>query len=199
MSAQLLDFPIKVSAASGDGDGPGPTDGFQFAGYNCPPDADPRLIGERLVNEVPRFSHLKEGEALIMFVFRMAPKARNKRTILGQISLPKFQGSLGDLAAWLLAIACQGHMPDYMMILDNEFWQAATPTMREALVFHELCHTIHETDKEGELRFNDAGRPVFGLQGHDLEEFNDVVARYGAWLPDVVTFANALRSGEQSE
>jgi hypothetical protein len=190
-------FPAgQVAPDTSDGDGPAAVDRFMFAGPNTPEAYDPRLVAAHLVDVTPRFSHLKEGEALIMFVFRMVPKLKAGRTILGQMCLPRFQGSLGDLAGWLLAIACQGTMPDYMMLLDREFWFAATSTQREALVFHELCHTVHEKDKEGELKFTDAGRPVFGLQGHDLEEFNEVVARYGAWLPDVEAFARALRDGE---
>lgn len=159
------------------------------------PDMSPQDIANRLVDEVPRFSHLKEGEAVIMFVMCDFKVNKKGRRVLGQISLPQFQGSMSKLCSWLLAMACEGHWPDYIMVLESEFWGNAQPKQREALVFHELCHTEHSVGKDGELKFKDDGRPVFGIQGHDIEEFNAVVERYGAWLPDIKLFAAALRDG----
>ena len=130
-----------------------------------------------------------------MVVFRALPKAKNKRMILGQIALPKFQGALGPFAEWMLAMTCGGEPPDFLVILDATFWATATAAQREALIFHELCHAIHDTTRDGELKFDDDGNPVWGLIGHDIEEFNSVVRRYGAGLPDVGAFADALAQG----
>ena len=53
----------------------------------------------------------------------------------------------------------------------------------------------HARDKEGELKFTPEGKPVWDIRGHDVEEFDDVVRRYGAWSPDVQRFIGALREG----
>ncbi len=158
-------------------------------------DDDPRPIVHHLVETVPRFMHLKAGEAVIMTVMRRFDKVKQGRTILGTMALPVAQGGMREMFSWLLAVTCGEVFPDFILTLDATFWSVATRMQREALVFHELCHCHHETDKEGELRFDDTGRPVFGIVGHDIEEFNDVVRRYGAWLGDVERFAQALREG----
>ncbi len=62
-------------------------------------------------------------------------------------------------------------------------------------MFHELLHAGHAGDKEGELRFTDDGRPVFEIVGHDIEEFDEVVRRYGVWESHIARFSDALREG----
>jgi hypothetical protein len=159
------------------------------------PESSPRIIAERLMNECPRFAHLVLGGVVVIYLFRGTVKRKGGRQILGSIHLPVFQGELGKLAYWMLNSIVHGPEPDFLMLLDWHFWAGATPMQREALVFHELCHTAHAVDREGELRFTDEGRPVFELRGHDVEEFGDVVARYGAWLPDIQFFFDAAVRG----
>jgi len=48
------------------------------------------------------------------------------------------------------------------------------------LVEHELHHVAHATDKWGNPAFyRDTGKPKLAIRGHDVEEFVDVVRRYG--------------------
>lgn len=63
-----------------------------------------------------------------------------------------------------------------------------------ALVEHELCHAAQDQDPFGSPRFTREGKPIFRLVGHDVEEFVEVVARYGADATGtraLVTAANA--------
>lgn len=160
-------------------------------------DLDPRPIMARLIAEKPRFADLRVGEAVIMVVIRRDELIRQHRRIAGTMMLVRgmFQGSSRNFGTWLLAMLCGGMLPDYVMTLDDEFWREATPIVREALVFHELCHCMHETDRNGELRFTEEGLPQWGIQGHDIEEFDDVVKEYGAWEPGIKSFIHALREG----
>jgi hypothetical protein len=158
-------------------------------------EADPRTIAGRLVKELPRFEPLRHGDATILFVMRRDQKLKAQKIILGTMSLPKFQGTLGPFAEWLLIKACGGELPDFIMVLDATFWQQASMIQREALVYHELCHAAHKVDKDGEPVFDDEGNPVWDIVGHDIEEFNEVVERYGAWLPDIAGFIAAARRG----
>ena len=155
---------------------------------------DPQPIAARLVRTDEKFEHLRHGNASVLFLMRRDEVVKNHRRILGTMNLPRFQGSLGPLASWARA-KLFGEVPDFIMILDAEWWTQATPLQREALVFHELLHADHMLDKEGEPRFDDEGNPIWGLRGHDIEEFNDVVERYGAWSPDIGRFIQAAHRG----
>ena len=55
-----------------------------------------------------------------------------------------------------------------------------------------------QVDREGAPRFDDEGRPVWGLQGHDVEEFAAVVRRYGAHNPDIQRFLAAADEYERA-
>lgn len=154
---------------------------------------DPRPIMARLVADAEDFEDLRAGEPAIMVLFRGIPKVKGGKLILGEMCLPNFQGSLGQVALWLLAKACQGELPDFLLILDREWWTEASEREREALIFHELCHCMIGLDRDGEKRFDDEGNPVWAIKAHDVEEFNSVARRYGAWQGDIRDFMEALR------
>ncbi len=155
---------------------------------------EPREIAGRLVGESEQFSDLRTGEAVILFLMRTETKIKAQMVVLGEMSLPRFQGGLASLGTWLLAKVC-GELPDYVMILDAEWWEQADAPKREALVFHELMHAAIKVDKEGEPKFTDDGKPVWDIRGHDIEEFNEVARRYGAWSPAIESFARAVLEG----
>lgn len=177
-------------------------DGEEFATaawFVLPEDGpnDPRPIVHRLVDELEEFADLRIGEALIMVVMRSIPASDGGKAVAGSMALPTWKGKygMGDLALWLLAKACGGEPPDFILLLDTTFWEGATPHQREALVHHELMHAKHATDRDGEKRFTEEGLPVWAIRPHDLEEFNQTVQRYGAWHDDITSFVGALRDG----
>jgi hypothetical protein len=155
---------------------------------------DPRPIAAQLVAECAEFNDLRLGEAAVLFLFRMETKDKNGKAVLGEMCLPRFQGSLAPLATWLLAKVCDG-IPDFLMILDRQWWVQADRMSRTALVFHELLHCTIAADKEGEQKFTDDGRPVWAIRPHDVEVFNEEVARFGAWHADIAAFIAAAREG----
>jgi hypothetical protein len=85
-----------------------------------------------------------------------------------------------------------GRTPDFLIVLDYEYWTEATPLQREILVHHELLHASQAKDLFGAPRFDRDGNPMWALRPHDLEEFNDVVRRYGVHSEDVETFLRAI-------
>lgn len=140
---------------------------------------------------LPEFSHLKDGEAHIEFLMRGQPEFRGGRHVLGSVHLPQVQGQLKNVFAWILEEKF-GSLPDFLVILEEDYWLEADEREREILVYHELCHTTHAEDKNGAPRYDkDTGRPVFALVGHDVEEFAAVVRRYGLHNPDLVAFVKA--------
>ncbi len=164
-------------------------------GIPYPGEHQPREIADRLVASLEEFAHLRLGQPTIMLLFRCAPKVKAGRRVLGETCLPRFMGALSAVGTWLLAKACGGSVPDFLILLDAEWWSLATPQERAALIHHELKHCGHARDRDGEPRFDDDGQPIWAIEAHDIAEFQDTVRRYGAWSPDVTPFAAALREG----
>jgi hypothetical protein len=75
------------------------------------------------------------------------------------------------------------------VILLNE---AAYPTMKEEekqrIILHELTHLAVVTDKDGEYKVNDRGRVILRIRKHDIEDFREVVAKFG-WKQDLSAIA----------
>lgn len=73
---------------------------------------------------------------------------------------------------------------DLIMTVNADVWPRLDHRQKQALVDHEFCHvTITTDEKTGEI--------TLGLTGHDIEEFDAIVERYGAWKGDVERFIEA--------
>ena len=48
-----------------------------------------------------------------------------------------------------------------------------------ALIEHELYHCGQQVDRYGQPMFTRDATPIWGMKGHDVEEFTGVVRRYG--------------------
>lgn len=165
--------------------------------YHIPPDDDAHPVrhADHLMRRLrlPEFAHLVEGEARIEWLMRSHEEIKGGRRILGSCHMPAVQGQLKDVFLWMLE-EMFGDLPDFLIILDAQYWADASERDREILVFHELLHAIQKVDAYGSPRFQEDGTPCWGLRGHSVEEFNETVARYGAHSPDLVEFFGALQS-----
>ena len=72
-----------------------------------------------------------------------------------------------------------GNVPDFILTFDAMWSAEASDREWCSLVDHELSHCVQALNAFGEPRFNREGLPVFSILGHLVEEFPDVVARYG--------------------
>jgi len=81
---------------------------------------------------------------------------------------------------------------DFVLLLNHEAWNKGglNEKQRLALIDHELCHCEVTMDSNGEPKFNEDGRLVCRIRKHDIEEFQDVVARHGCYTHDLAEFAN---------
>ena len=77
----------------------------------------------------------------------------------------------------------------FQIVVWKKAWDELKVEQREALVFHELKHAAIEFDRDG--------FPRLTTVGHDIEEFDEVVRRYGVWLEDVESFAQAIEAGRE--
>lgn len=152
-------------------------------------DAHPAILFQELI-ELDEHKHFLDEEIPVEFLYRVAPKVKAGRRVLGECMLPTVQGNLKSLFEQLLA-QWLGRMPHFLIVLDQEFWMAADDITRRALLEHEMAHVKQEVTKDGELRFDRDGNPVFGIVGHDLEEFNYIVRKYGRWKNDIAAFLDS--------
>lgn len=152
----------------------------------CPAD-----IAARLIAECPEFQHLIDGEACIRFLLDTDETIKQGKRVVGSANLPTVQGGLKGVFDWLINRLFDGPKVDFLIILEHDYWEAADEKTREILIFHELCHCIHKRDKDGDPRYDEDGRPCWGIIAHDVEEFNATVRRYGAYSDDIKAFIEA--------
>lgn len=165
--------------------------------FLAPDPADgPAQIYDRLVRDCEEFAHLKDGEPIVRWMFTLEEVVRNERRILGTCYQPTVQGQLRPFFEWLMEHYF-GELPDFLVILDHQWWSQADDRRREILVHHETSHMTQKKDAFGAPRFHrETGVPVWGIVGHSVEEFNTTVGRYGAYSPDLQEFQAAMAAGD---
>lgn len=156
-------------------------------------------IVERVLR-MPEHRHLVDDDCAIDWLMRAEGKIKHGNAVLGTCYMPRVNGELSKLFDWMLERTL-GRMPNFLIILDAEYWTEATPIQREILVFHELMHADRARDADGEPRCNAiTGEPLWAIRGHDIEQFNAVVARYGADdVHGVAEFIEAARMGDAAK
>ncbi len=166
--------------------------------YALPDDNEshPARFAESIL-KLPEHAHLVDGEAGIDYLLRTHERIKGGRYVLGTAHMPSVQGELKECFEWLLFMLF-GRLPDFLIVLDRAYWEQATPLQREILIYHELTHCIQKVDMYGAPRFHRDGRPMWGLRGHDVEEFTAVVRRYGAYSQDIAGFIAAAIEGNRA-
>lgn len=156
--------------------------------------AHPADIAARLM-ALPELVHLRDNDVGFGWLMRMDTKHKGNKVELGSVHEvgTMFQGGFKDLGLQLLS-GMLGNLPQFLVVLDWQWWQQASAREREALVYHELKHVQQAIDRWGAPKFDRDGLPVFKCVGHDIEAFNDEVARYGDWRPDIEHFVRTVRS-----
>lgn len=88
-----------------------------------------------------------------------------------------------------------GDFPDFIITIDSLEWMEFTNNQRCAILEHELYHCAQKKDEFGMPKFSKAtGQPLFGIVGHDIEEFIGVVKRYGAYSDGLKQFNKAMNN-----
>lgn len=165
----------------------------EIAPYSLPTaDNHPATIAERVMR-MPEHQHLVDNEIDVDWLMRNFEKVKGGRIVLGSVHEPTCNGELAPMFEWMVE-RLFGRLPRFLVILDAEYWAAATDLQREILIFHELCHIQQKLDKFGAPRFDKDGLPVYGLKSHDVEEFSATVYRYGAYSEEIKTFVDACNN-----
>lgn len=142
----------------------------------------------------PRHAHLED--AAIGWLWTTAENRNRDRMVAGECKLigppqKRWGRAMADfqLRQWF------GYVPDFLITIDATIAAQADDWSFCALIEHELCHAAQDVDMFGEPRFNREGQPIFRLVGHDVEQFNDVVERYGAVAADVAEMVRLANKG----
>lgn len=123
--------------------------------------------------------HLRDARLGVLWT--TVPNSRQMLTVAGQAEKPMFQGGKWSkrrqemqMERWF------GEMPDFVITLDAGYALQCDDVSWCALVEHELYHCAQAVNEFGAPKFNQStGLPIFGIRGHDVEEFVGVVRRYG--------------------
>lgn len=142
------------------------------------------FIVETFLNEQSALFNLEHVHLLaakIGFLWTNAPNRRRMKRVAGEAEMPNFKGG-----AWQKARQEQqleewfGLIPDFIITLDADYRFECSDIQFLALLEHELYHCGQRVDDFGLPKFSrTTGQPVFGMRGHDVEEFIGVVRRYG--------------------
>lgn len=124
--------------------------------------------------------HMEAGN--IGFLWAAPVYVKAGMHVLGQCELLQFRAG-----GWQKARQEQQFMewfgmslPSWIITLSAGFCASCTDREFCALVDHELYHIAQAIDEYGAPKFRrDDGLPVLTMRGHDVEEFNGVVRRYG--------------------
>lgn len=120
--------------------------------------------------------------ANIGYLWTNVANIKNGQQILGTAEIIRFQG--GKWQRERQAIQMRDWFGiqtlDFLITLDAMYCEQASDLEFCALLDHELYHCGQATDEFGAPKFNrETGRPMFGLRGHDVEEFFGIWRRYG--------------------
>lgn len=67
---------------------------------------------------------------------------------------------------------------DYIIEISKEIWDLLSETSRKLLVLHECMHIKVTYKKDGE--------PIYSTRPHDIEDFSELVQKYGVnWIKEV--------------
>lgn len=112
-----------------------------------------------LAQELIELYHPHLAEARIGLLMREEAGKGNGRVVLGAAKrTPADQRAYVDF--------------DFIIWLAQDWWEhMLSPMQRRALLDHELCHCYVASNGDVSLR------------GHDIEEFDAIIRRYGFWRP----------------
>lgn len=156
------------------------------------------FIHEGAALENPDHKHLRQ--ATIGALWTNVANGSKGRRIIGQAQMD-IGGIIGKWAAARAEMQMNewfGEVPDFVITLDANYCAICGDAEFCALVEHELYHCAQAKDMFGQPRFSKAtGLPIFEMRGHDVEEFNGIVRRYGADAAGVREMVDAAIKGPE--
>jgi len=130
----------------------------------------------------PDHEHLQESSVGVLWT--NVDHRRRQREVVGQAEIPQPPTMVNAWAKARWRQQMRGFfgdvLPDFIITLSAPYSAQAEDYVFCALVEHELYHCAQKRDEFDCPKFRRDGKPVYGILGHDVEEFVGVVRRYGA-------------------
>ena len=142
------------------------------------------------------FEHLEEGNLGYLLTDEELKTAG--KYIAGFACIPQVQSKQRNIYTWAVELAF-GFMPDALVVIQEDTWKEYPEESKVALIYHELRHVIHEHSQSGKPKYTTDGQPVYGIVGHDVEEFQDVTEIFGAWDLGLACMKSALNLKKRDE
>lgn len=137
-------------------------------------------VSSKLFN--PEHVHLRYAK--IGYLWTNTENVRQMRRVAAQVTIPKPPTQSGawekarfrfQLRQWFGTDKL-----DFLITFSAVYMAVCADINYLATVDHEFYHCAQKLDMFGMPKFNnETGLPVFGLQGHDVEEHVGIVRRYG--------------------
>lgn len=128
-----------------------------------------------IAKEMIQAYHRNLEDCRIGFVFRSEAGTSGGKTVLGKCGkvpekIKPFLESQGGL--------------DMLIMIAEDQWSMLNSTQRKALIDHELCHIA-------------IGASGWTTKAHDIEEFEEILQRYGLWKIDLFRAEQAMTDAVQ--
>lgn len=131
-------------------------------------------------------SHEHLGAALIGVLWTNAINEQKQRHVMATAEMPNAMSGGWKRARYEYQLRQWFDIvPDFLLTFSAPDCARLDDRNFCALVEHELLHCAQALDRYGAPRFTQAGAPVYAIRGHDVEEFTEVVRRYGPTTSDV--------------
>ncbi len=121
--------------------------------------------------------HAQLKECKIGFVFRSEASISGGKLVLGTT------GKVTEKIKPLLSDEL-----DILIVLAEDQYALMSSLRRKALIDHELCHIIENPNTGG-----------WTTKAHDINEFKEIVERYGLWSYDLQNIGEAVAKAYQLE
>ena len=128
------------------------------------------------------FPDLETANILVAFDLK-------KKIAAGKISVARIKKMTDELK--YLAVADSGIFYDYLIAIDKAVWAAITPDDQRRVVFHELCHTQVDFDKEN----------PYGIKDHEIQGFHRETGQNAddpTWMDRVAVIAESVWDPENA-
>lgn len=131
----------------------------------------------------PDHVHLKQ--ARIGYLWTNCSCRRQMKPVAGMTEIPKPPTQSSDWAKARYRMQLREWFKtdklDFLITLDAHYAKSCSHICFLALLDHELYHCGQRLDEFGAPKFNNVtGKPIYGILGHDVEEFVGIIRRYGA-------------------
>ncbi len=133
-------------------------------------DYEPAPVVETIAKDLIAKHHPHLASAAISYVFTHKKMTHQGRQAAGKMSRPP-------------KLQVYHHDFDFILIVDWQWWadNGRSKQQKLALIDHELCHgTAKEDAKTGDVKF--------GIRGHDVEEFAEIIERHQLWTEELRKF-----------